>query len=117
MAKNTTIGIPKIAARTLEVWLSGAHVGTLSQVQGRLGFSYAAAWLASDGAVALSQSLPLGDQIFDDGTARPFFAGLLPEAIKRQLIAQALQVSRQNDFALLDSLGGECAGAVMLLEP
>jgi len=26
-------------------------------------------------------------------------------------------VSRQNDFALLDSLGGECAGAVTLLEP
>ena len=116
MAKTTAIGMPKIAARTLEVWLSGAHVGTLSQVQGRLGFSYAAAWLASDDAAALSQSLPLGDQYFDDATARPFFAGLLPEAIKRQLIAQALQVSRQNDFALLDSLGGECAGAVMLLE-
>jgi serine/threonine-protein kinase HipA len=26
-------------------------------------------------------------------------------------------VSGQNDFALLDRLGGECAGAVTLLEP
>lgn len=103
--------------KTLEVWLAGAHVGTLSQVQGRLGFSYAAAWLGSNEALSLSQSLPLGEQPFDDTASRPFFAGLLPEGGKRRLVAQALQVSRQNDFALLDSLGGECAGAVMLLEP
>lgn len=122
-AMTTATSAP--AAKTLEVWLAGAHVGTLSQVQGRLGFSYAAAWLASNEASSntsalsspLSQSLPLGEQLFDDGASRPFFAGLLPEGGKRRLVAQALQVSRQNDFALLDSLGGECAGAVMLLEP
>jgi serine/threonine-protein kinase HipA len=34
----------------------------------------------------------------------------------RQLIAQHLQVSGQNEFALLDHLGGECAGAVTFLE-
>lgn len=117
MATTTT---PNRSAKTLEVWLSGVHVGTLSQVQGRLSFIYAPAWLASGATSSLfqslSQSLPLGDQPFDDRAARPFFAGLLPEGGKRRLIAQALQVSRQNDFALLDSLGGECAGAVTLLE-
>jgi serine/threonine-protein kinase HipA len=41
----------------------------------------------------------------------------LPEGNKRKLIALTLQVSRQNDFALLDGIGGECAGAVTLLEP
>lgn len=35
----------------------------------------------------------------------------------RRLIAQRFQVSRQNDFALLDRIGGECAGAVTFLEP
>ena len=65
----------------------------------------------------LSQSLPLRAEPFDDRATRPFFAGLLPEGDKRRLIAQALQVSRQNDFALLDGIGGECAGAVTLLEP
>ena len=30
----------------------------------------------------------------------------------RRLIAQQFQVSGQNDFALLDHIGGECAGAV-----
>lgn len=111
-------------ARQLEVWLLGAHIGTLSQIDGRLSFSYTPAWLANNTSGAkganstpLSQSLPLRAEPFDDRAARPFFAGLLPEGGKRKLIAKTLQVSAQNDFALLDSLGGECAGAVTLLEP
>jgi serine/threonine-protein kinase HipA len=105
----------------LEVWLLGSHVGTLMQMDGRLAFSYAPAWLqrAAAGAatVPLSQSLPLQAGPFDDRATRPFFAGLLPEGEKRRLVAKALQASRQNDFALLDGIGGECAGAVTLLAP
>ena len=103
-------------ARQLEVWLHGAPVGTLLQVDGRLAFSYQPEWLASGQATPLSQSLPLQAEAFDDRATRPFFAGLLPEGDKRRLVAQALGVSRQNDFALLDGIGGECAGAVTLLE-
>ena len=103
--------------RQLNVWLSGHHIGTLAQIDGRLGFRYADEWLAYAGAVSLSQSLPLQAAPFDDRSTRPFFAGLLPEGDQRKRIAQALHVSRQNDFALLDGIGGECAGAVSLLEP
>ena len=35
----------------------------------------------------------------------------------RRLLARQFQVSGQNDFALLDRIGGECAGAVTFLEP
>jgi serine/threonine-protein kinase HipA len=98
-------------ARHLEVWLLGAHIGTLSQVEGRLSFGY-----APGATMPLSQSLPIRPEPFDDRATRPFFAGLLPEGGKRKQIAKTLQVSTQNDYALLDSLGGECAGAVTLLE-
>ena len=104
-------------ARMLEVWLHGQQVGSLAQVDGRLNFTYSQAWLQSGHASPLSQSLPLQAEPFDDKASRAFFAGLLPEGDKRKLIAQALHVSRQNDFALLDGIGGECAGAVSLLEP
>ena len=97
-------------ARQLDVWLLGAHVGTLSQVDGRLGFAYAAG-----ATTPLSQSLPIQSEPFDDRATRPFFAGLLPEGGKRKQIAKTLQISTQNNYALLDSLGGECAGAVTLL--
>lgn len=102
---------------TLNVWLFAKHVGNLSLVDGRLSFCYAAAWLTQPKAVALSCALPLQAAPFDDHQTRPFFAGLLPEGQLRRLIAQRFQVSGQNDFALLDHLGGECAGAVTLLPP
>ena len=65
----------------------------------------------------LSCSLPLQAEPFDDHKTRPYFVGLLPEGKMRRLIAQQFQVSGQNDFALLDHIGGECAGAVTFLEP
>jgi serine/threonine-protein kinase HipA len=104
-------------AHELEVWLFDRRVGSLSLVHGRLSFAYAPDWLALPQATAVSQSLPLQAQPFDDHQTRPFFAGLLPEGQMRRLIAQQFQVSGQNDFALLDHIGGECAGAVTFLEP
>ncbi|MDN4573805.1 toxin HipA [Pandoraea cepalis] len=104
-------------AHELEVWLFADRVGTLALVDGRLNYSYVHGWLSSKDAVALSASLPLQAEPFDDHKTRPFFAGLLPEGQMRRLIAQQFQVSGQNDFALLDHIGGECAGAVTFLEP
>ncbi|MEQ1595879.1 MAG: type II toxin-antitoxin system HipA family toxin [Casimicrobium sp.] len=97
--------------RRLDVWLLGERIGTLSQVEGRLSFAY-----APDASTPLSQSLPVRSDPFDDRATRAFFGGLLPEGGKRKQIAKTLQVSMQNDYALLESLGGECAGAVTLLE-
>ena len=45
--------------KQLEVWLFDAHVGTLAQIDGRLGFTYAPDWLTNNSATPLSQSLPL----------------------------------------------------------
>ncbi len=104
-------------AHELEVWLFADRVGTLALIDGRLTFSYAPSWLSQRNGMALSASLPLQAEPFDDRKARPFFAGLLPEGRLRRLIAQQFQVSGQNDFALLDHIGGECAGAVTFIEP
>ncbi len=99
----------------LAVWLFSERVGTLALIDGRLNFWYTSNWLASSNAVPLSCSLPLQTEHFDDHKTRPFFAGLLPEGKLRRLIAQQFHVSGQNDFALLDLMGGECAGAVSFL--
>lgn len=104
-------------ADELDVWLFADRVGTLAVVEGRLNFRYVPDWLSRPHAVALSTSLPLQIEPFDDHQTRPFFAGLLPEGQMRRLIAQLFQISDQNDFALLDHIGGECAGAVTFLEP
>lgn len=101
-------------AHELKVWLFDQPVGRLFLSKGRLHFAYLPEWLAQPQAIPISMSLPLQSDSFDDQQARPFFAGLLPEGRLRSVIARQLQISSQNEFALLDQLGGECAGAVSL---
>jgi serine/threonine-protein kinase HipA len=103
--------------RSLDVWLFGDRAGRLYQNAGRLSFTYASEWLTRPAAAALSASLPLQAEAFDDRAARPFFAGLLPEQDRRDQVARTIGVSGRNDFALLDALGGECAGAVTFTHP
>ena len=100
----------------LDVWLFTDKVGTLSFAKGRLQFSYQADWLSAAYAVPLSCSLPLQAGAFSDEVARPFFAGLLPEGQIRQLLSKQFHISSHNDFALLDEIGGECAGAVTFVD-
>jgi serine/threonine-protein kinase HipA len=102
------------ATEELGVWLLGERAGTLWIEGGRLRFRYDTHWLKSSGVMALSQSLPLQVEAFDDQVCRPFFAGLLPEGDLRRRIAQQCQLSRANDFGLLAAIGGDCAGAVSL---
>lgn len=101
--------------RTLDVHFRGTRAGRLVQTDsGQLSFAYDAGWLASGSPRPLSLSLPLRPDPFDDRETRPFFAGLLPEDAVRQRLARYLQVSDRNEFALLQEIGGECAGAVAL---
>ncbi len=104
--------------RTLDVWWDGRLVGQLTQNRyGELGFAYAPEWLNDEEANPLSASLPKRAKPFTRRECRPFFGGLLPEESQRDAAAQALGVSRGNDFALLDRLGGDVAGALQLLPP
>ncbi|MBX9845952.1 MAG: HipA domain-containing protein [Xanthobacteraceae bacterium] len=104
--------------RTLDIWWDGHLVGQLTQDKhGELGFAYAPAWLDDEQALPLSASLPKRAEPFSRRECRPFFGGLLPEESQRDAAAQALGVSRANDFALLDRLGGDVAGALQLLPP
>ncbi len=79
---------------------------------GSMSFGYAASW-CEDG-FAISVSMPLADRSYAEAAHR-FFVNLLPEGIVRQLIARRLGVSEGNDWELLKSLGGDCAGALALL--
>ena len=102
-------------SRDIGVWLNGSPAGLLSLAAGRLCFQYRADWLRRPDALPISLSLPLQSEPFLAQQCRPYFAGLLPEGALRRLVAQHCQVSSSHDFALLDALGGECAGAVTLL--
>lgn len=99
--------------KELDVYLFENLIGHLIQdKQGRIFFHYADKWLDNLDAIALSHSLPLQKQRFNHKQCQGFFAGILPEQQKRELIARRLGISARNDFSMLEKLGGECAGAV-----
>jgi len=102
--------------KRLMVYLNSNLVGVLTQnAGGLLSFTYHAEWLAREDRLPLSRSLPLENVTFKGKQARSFFAGVLPEEGPRRRIAEILGISNQNDFALLEHIGGECAGAVTFL--
>jgi serine/threonine-protein kinase HipA len=99
----------------LIVHLHGRRVGVLEDDGRRLVFRYDAAWLADAAALPLSRQLPLQSEPFEGPRVSAYFGGLLPEADARDQVARNLGISASNDFAMLERIGGECAGAITLL--
>jgi serine/threonine-protein kinase HipA len=82
---------------------------------GEMIFNYTETWLKNSAVPPLSHSLPLQKESFSRKECRAFFAGILPEEGKRELIAKNLGISARNDFTMLEQIGGECAGAVTFM--
>ena len=101
--------------RTLSVYFDERLAGKLTQDDsGRLNFLYDAHYLTSENAFPLSASLPLSNTVYADSIVRPFFSNLLPDDFARHRVARLLGVSEKNPFAILEIIGGECAGAISL---
>ena len=99
-------------SRILDVYLHAIYAGKLLQNNsGSLSFTYDKDYVNKN-LPQLSVSLPLSlDQYIGD-KVKAFFAGLLPDDFLRHKLARYLGVSEKNAFALLEIIGGECAGAV-----
>jgi serine/threonine-protein kinase HipA len=100
----------------MDVYLHRELIGHLIQDDGgQMVFDYAESWLEKPDATPLSHSLPLRRERFKRNECRGYFAGVLPEESKREIIARNLGISERNDYAMLERIGGECAGAVTFL--
>jgi serine/threonine-protein kinase HipA len=103
-------------ARALDVYLYDDLAGRpLQDDGGEVRNQYTESWLNRPGAMPLSQSLPLQNRPFPRRQGRAFFGGILPDEDKREIIARNLGISARNDFAMLERIGGECAGAVTFM--
>ncbi len=101
-------------SRILDVYLYHHYAGQLIQNDsGSLSFSYDETYI-NMGGDSLSISLPLVPEVFDVDRIKAFFAGILPDDIARFKLAKYLGLSEKNPFALLEVIGGECAGALSL---
>ena len=98
----------------LVAYLAGARAGRLIRKDnGNLQFRY------DDGYAGppLSHALPVQAEAHPHAVCHAVFGGLLPEGDGRETLARALGVSPGNDYGLLAEVGGDCAGAITLLDP
>lgn len=110
-----------ISTRQLDVYMNSDHLGVLQDHNGLWHFQYQQSWIDAPQAFPLAPYLPL--QLaphIDDGSYRPvqwFFDNLLPEEQARELLAKHNRLSVEDAFGILETIGGESAGAITLLPP
>ncbi len=101
-------------SKVLDVYLHDIYAGELIQDDsGDLSFLYDSNYF-NNNHLAISVSMPLQKELYKGKVVKAFFSGLLPDDLAKSKIAQFLGVSVKNSFALLESVGGECAGALSL---
>lgn len=107
-----------MTVRTLQVLINGTLVGTLRDEGNIWSFQYAATWVESPDAFPLAPALPLNpDWQVDGSSSRPvqwFFDNLLPEELMRQVLAKEVEVESTDAFGMLERMGMESAGALVL---
>ncbi len=105
--------------RVLDVWMNGELVGkwTLAPHAGE-SFVYDTSWLASSNRRPLSLSMPLlsGPAVFTGPVVANYFDNLLPDSAEiRRRVAQKFGAASAGTFDVLEKIGRDCVGAVMLL--
>lgn len=103
---------------SLDVYLHESRIGTLVQATGTdycFAYSEETVAEAGEGAIVLSNSLPVRTEPYDAMETRIFFDGLLPEDSRRDEIARELRISSNDSYGLLAEIGRDCAGAVVIV--
>ena len=97
---------------SLDIYLNDCKVGRLDDDNGSLSFAYDAMYLSSGTREPLSHALPLRTEPYSHREVEPVLSNLLPDDIIRTRLGEILQIPRENTFAFLKAIGGDCAGAV-----
>ena len=97
---------------SLDIYLNDRKVGRLDDDNGSLSFAYDAVYLSSGTHEPLSHALPLRTEPYSHREVEPVLSNLLPDDIIRTRLGEILQIPRENTFAFLKAIGGDCAGAV-----
>ena len=106
-------------SREIVAILDGRETGRVVQDnRGRLFFTYNEQWRSAADAYPLSLSMPLALAEHGNTKIDPYLWGLLPDnEIVLDRWASKYHVSARNAFALISSVGEDCAGAVQFVRP
>lgn len=98
-----------------KVFLNNALAGILIEDDLGYEFRYDSDYLKSDGAVAVSLTLPLTDKPYRDNVLFPFFDGLIPEGWLLDIAEQSWKISARDRFSLLLACCKDCIGNISVI--
>ena len=83
-----------------KIYLYDQYVGLLTEDETGFTFAYDADYLASDGAEAVSLTLPLSDEPYHDTVLFPFFDGLIPEGWLLNIAESSWKINQRDRMSL-----------------
>ena len=98
-----------------KIYLYDQYVSLLTEVETGFTFTHDSAYMASDGADAVSPTLPLSDTPLNDTLLFPFVAGLIPEGWLLNLAESSWKINQRDRMSLLLACCKDCIGAVSVI--
>jgi len=98
------------------VYRNNILAGTLTEDEGEYTFLYEQEYLQSNGARAISLTLPLQQEAFASPVLFPFFDGLIPEGWLLDVALRNTDISILDRMSLLLLCCKDCIGSVSVIE-
>jgi len=95
--------------------MQGRFAGTLEEQDAGYVFSYSPGYLDLADAAAISLSLPLQSEAFEDKRLFPFFDGLIPEGWLLDIAEHTWKLNPRDRMGLLLACCRDCIGAVSII--
>ena len=97
------------------VYVNNSLAGVLTEDDLGYEFRYDSDYLKSEGAEAVSLTLPLSEKPYRDKVLFPFFDGLIPEGWLLDIAEQSWKISARDRFSLLLACCKDCIGNVSVI--
>lgn len=97
------------------VFQNNLFAGVLTEDDMGYEFRYNSDYLKSEGATAVSLTLPLTDKPYRDKVLFPFFDGLIPEGWLLDIAEQNWKISARDRFSLLLACCKDCIGNISVI--
>ncbi|VGO21951.1 HipA N-terminal domain-containing protein [Pontiella sulfatireligans] len=102
--------------RKAEVYIQKRLAGILEETDSGYHFAYSSDYLNLDDAAAVSLSLPLQPEPFEDKRLFPFFDGLIPEGWLLDIAEATWKLNPRDRMGLLLACCRDCIGAVSIIQ-
>ena len=94
------------------IYIQDVFCGILTEDEEGYHFQYDEAYLACDGAKALSPTMPLTEQPYEKEMMFPVFDGLIPEGWLLDIASESWKIDPRDRMALLIACCKDCIGDI-----